>query len=353
MNNILKSFYSLPGLKRSYALKFFVITFLGIHIPLLGLSVFLLILPNQIDSLTIFWIVLGFTLLGTGLTLYILNYLIKPIQSADRALLQYISDREIPKLSIEGEDELSRLLKSMEKTIFRTEELIDQKDDLIYLLSHDFRAPLIKAKGVFELLQYETDSAFIEEVSNQLAEEMSMQLDLMESLLRLMQDEKASSQAQEFDLEELQEVLKEIIRSSKNQIEGKDLNVHFEIKGKAKIRAEKVLVRQLVFNLLSNAIKFSKNGGNIKIEGLAKSDSFSFQVQDEGIGFDPRLANRFFQKFSSHRKEGVNGEKSTGLGLYISRKIAERYGAKLSAYSQGEDKGAVFEVVFPVDSKNE
>ncbi|AFL85158.1 signal transduction histidine kinase [Belliella baltica DSM 15883] len=347
MNNILKSFYSLPGLKRSYALKFFVITFLGIHIPLIGLSIFLLVLPNEIESLTIFWIVLGFTLLGTALTLYILNYLIKPIQKADQALLQYISDRKIPKLSIEGEDELVRLLQSMEKTILRTEELIDQKNDLIYLLSHDLRAPIVKARGVFELLKTETDREFVEDISNQLATEMNAQLDLIESLLRLLQDEHNSREIPRIDMEDFQAVLDEVLKSSQNQIEEKNLKVEVSINGNSQILAEKVLVRQLILNLLSNAIKFSKDGGSIKLEGNGKINSFLFQVKDEGIGFDPRLTSRFFQKFSSYQKEGTNGEKSTGLGLYISRKIAERYGAKLSAYSPGEDKGAVFEVEFP------
>ncbi len=218
MKRFLRYIYRLPGLSKSYALKFLVITFLGIHIPLIGLSVSLLILPNQIDSLTIFWIVLGFTLLGTGFTLYVLNYLIRPIQHADQSLLQYISNREIPNLSFDGQDELARLLNSMDKTILRTEELIEQKDDLIYLLSHDFRAPILKAKGMFELMRNESDKEFVEELSGKLADEMKTQLDLMESLLKLLKDDKVKLSSSKFQESELKDVISEVVSSSDDQI---------------------------------------------------------------------------------------------------------------------------------------
>ncbi|SNS17679.1 Signal transduction histidine kinase [Belliella buryatensis] len=348
MNQVLKKFYSLPGVKKSYALKFFVITFLGIHIPLIGLSIFLLVLPNQLDNLTIFWIVLGFTLIGTVVTLFILNYLIKPIQQADRALLQYIQDREVPKISIEGDDELVRLLNSMEKTIQKTEELIEQKDDLIYLLSHDFRAPLIKAKGVFELMREQSGHEIAIELAAKLALEMEDQLGLMESLLVLLQ-ERSPELPPKLNSTDMEGLIKGIISDLQEKSVEKSLQIKLDIQEGSLVPIERDLIRQLIFNLLSNAVKFSRKDGVISIKGVVKNDSFSLQVKDDGIGFDPKFKDQFFQKFTTYRQAGTQGEKSTGLGLYISRKIAERHRAKIKAHSDGKDQGALFEVEFPLN----
>ncbi len=132
-------------------------------------------------------------------------------------------------------------------------------------------------------------------------------------------------------------------------IKSKGISLEITFNGEGIIYGERVLMRQLIFNLLTNAVKFIKQHGVIKIKGQAKGKFLSLQVIDEGIGFKQSHANHLFEKFSSKTKAGTKGEKSTGLGLYISRKIAERYGAEIRAYSSGDDKGAIFEVNFPMN----
>jgi PAS domain S-box-containing protein len=98
----------------------------------------------------------------------------------------------------------------------------------------------------------------------------------------------------------------------------------------------------LVFqNLISNAIKYGRKDGTPRVEIFAepRGDDWVVSVRDNGIGFDPRYAERIFGLFRRLHKEAYPG---TGLGLAIAKRIIERYGGRIWAESAGEGQGAVF-----------
>lgn len=103
----------------------------------------------------------------------------------------------------------------------------------------------------------------------------------------------------------------------------------------------------LVFqNLLSNAIKYSKAdvAPDIRIEEKQDKGECLIRIQDNGIGFDQKYADRVFELFQ--RLE--NGNKpGTGLGLAISRRIIQRHGGRIWAESE-EGKGSCFSFTLPL-----
>jgi PAS domain S-box-containing protein len=100
------------------------------------------------------------------------------------------------------------------------------------------------------------------------------------------------------------------------------------------IRADETQFVELLQNLLSNAIKYRKRDvtPRIQISAMAEPEHWLFHVDDNGMGFEPRFANRIFELFQ--RLHGRNEYSGTGLGLAICKRIVERHGGRIWATSE-------------------
>ncbi|WP_343667667.1 tetratricopeptide repeat-containing sensor histidine kinase [Chitinophaga sp.] len=86
---------------------------------------------------------------------------------------------------------------------------------------------------------------------------------------------------------------------------------------------------QLFTNLIDNAIKFSSERSVISISATRTDNTFTIMIKDKGIGIPPELKEKIFEMHTSAGRPGTAGEQSFGLGLSISRKIAEMHNGHL------------------------
>ena len=105
-------------------------------------------------------------------------------------------------------------------------------------------------------------------------------------------------------------------------------------------------IRQVVDNLLTNAIKFSPPGSTINVEVAALTGAVAFAVQDQGPGIPESEHHKLFKDFGRTSVLPTGGEKSTGLGLAICRKIVEAHRGTITAENLPE-RGCVFRVTLP------
>jgi len=118
------------------------------------------------------------------------------------------------------------------------------------------------------------------------------------------------------------------------------------------IEADKSRITQVISNILDNAVKFSKANLN-KEEGVGiininaeKADGQAIvSIKDTGMGVDPEIIPRLFEKFASKSFQG------TGLGLYICKSIVQAHGGKIWAHNNTDGKGATFSFSLPIANK--
>jgi CheY-like chemotaxis protein/anti-sigma regulatory factor (Ser/Thr protein kinase) len=110
----------------------------------------------------------------------------------------------------------------------------------------------------------------------------------------------------------------------------------------AAISGDSTRLRQVLLNLLSNAVKFTEKGSVTLTVGRGAGDELKFAVRDSGIGLSEAGIAKLFQRFSQAESSTTRKYGGTGLGLVISRKLAELMGGSMTVESEGTGRGSTF-----------
>jgi PAS domain S-box-containing protein len=228
-------------------------------------------------------------------------------------------------------------------------ELIEQLDQLgnvnreleafSYSVSHDLRAPLRHVDGFARILK--------DEYSPQIPQEAIRYLDrildgatqmgqLIDDLLNLAQIGRKELKRKKLQMGSLvKEVMAEL------PAEAQERSIEWRIEPLPEMNCDPGLVKLVFVNLLANAVKFTRKQAAAVIEvGTRITDGQrAIFVRDNGVGFDPRYADKLFGVFQRlHRQEDFEG---TGIGLVTVQRIVRRHGGEIWAESQ-VDAGTTF-----------
>lgn len=218
-------------------------------------------------------------------------------------------------------------------------------------VSHELRTPLHVFLGMNELL---LDSTLDDrqrkhgETARRAAEGL---LGMVDDLLDYAQLEagKLSSDRFVFDLAELVAAAGDQHRAI---AEAKGLPLHTEIDDSARIRllSDPRRLRQILRHLLGNAVKFTDRG-EIRLRAFVRPTPSGreavLEVIDTGIGVDPDRRAEVFASFSQIDPSSTRRYGGTGIGLALSRALAERLGGSLELESE-TGRGSTFRLIFPV-----
>jgi signal transduction histidine kinase len=338
-------------LKKSYAFKFLFVAFVGIHIPLIGILFFVVFTKHETTPMMILLVALLLTLVATAITLLVLKKLILPIELASRALIYYRTNRMVSVLPIQFKDEAGLLMRNILEMIQDNEKYLKEKQDLLYLLSHDLRTFTGNSQSLAKLILELKPQPEIKEYAELINVSTSQQLDFIQSFIKLIKDQdELLKVAPKLQLISLEAINMSVNEQVKQQLTVKNISLFskVELTEVALLITPDLLIRVLV-NLLDNAIKFSYPNSEIKLEFFQKNDRLHIAVTDVGLGFEPNTKAALFNKFTTHKKVGTANESSTGIGLYLCKTIIEKYKGQLRSHSDGVNKGATFTVVFELN----
>lgn len=341
---------SIQFLKNSYVFKFLFVAFLGIHIPLIGVILFLISDTLIVTKSSILITVLILTLAATGITLLVLKGLVNPIKLASSTLLNYRKGFPSKRLPLSYSDEAGLLMKNIQETIDENETLIQDKLDLVYLLSHDLRNFAAAPQSLAQLILHDSQDPQMQEYAQLILESTGEQIKFLDTFIKLVKEEDALIQLKSNPETVYFVALKEYIRiQSEQKMLQKEITLQFEgFENTAQITIPEDLLLRVVMNLIDNAYKFSYKGTNIIINQCITNNELILSVTDFGLGFMNEKVPAFFKKFSREGRKGTLNEPSTGIGLYTCKRIVEKFGGSITANSDGMNKGATFIVSIPI-----
>lgn len=283
------------------------------------------------------------------------------IQRQNQELLRAMADlrkreEELTQLNQELEDTnrgVVALYAELDEKASSLQQANELKTRFLSNMSHEFRTPLNSILSLSRMLlarmdgeltsEQEKQVTFIQKAANGLSELVNDLLDLAK-----VEAGKIEVHPSSFEVIDLFATLRGMLRPL--LVQGSSIVLTFEApEGLPPLYNDEGKVAQILRNFISNALKFTEQG-EIRVTAVQTGHTIAFSVSDTGIGIAPDDQERIFEDFvqiESHLQKQVKG---TGLGLPLTRKLAELLGGSVSvssALGQGSTFSAAIPIVYP------
>lgn len=265
------------------------------------------------------------------------------ISTAERITSQNLDERV---LLPANKDELYRLTLTINELLDRLKEALVRERQFTADASHELRTPLAALKGTLEVLirRPRSPEHYATKIQDCIAE-VDRLSDLVEQLLLLARYE-ATQIVPSMETINLHEVLEAALARIKPMIISQKLHMVLPDGDAIPVKADRAMLEVMIQNVLGNAVKYSPEGAAVEISCQQTAPGTSLRVRDHGPGITPDAKSRIFDRFfraDESRNSSIGG---AGLGLAIVKRLADLQRLQLEVLS-GEDKGTIFEIIFP------
>ena len=265
------------------------------------------------------------------------------------ALAQRISAEDLSqRLELDlPNDELGRLARTFDEMITRLDRAFQRQRQFTADASHELRTPLTAIKGQAEVaLQRDRRPEDYRQSLTAIDHEVDRMIRLTGSLLNLA---RADSGQIPLILEsvDVAEAIGAATEQARPAAEQRRVRLELDSGPQIRLAGDKDLLIQLILNLLDNAIKYSPPGGEVTVGWETNGSEVTLSVRDTGIGIEPDAITHIFDRFYRVDTARSRAQGGAGLGLSISRWIAEAHGGSIFVQSE-PGKGSTFSVRLPL-----
>lgn len=237
-------------------------------------------------------------------------------------------------------------------TIFIVREIRrnERQDSFLNAVTHELKTPITSIRLYLETLQSRPlDAAKRNEFYRIMLEDADRLQGTVNQVLRAgeARHRKRSQRWQEVDFAGVVRETLELARLRHN-LRPESLRFGEEPPEDLVVMGNPEELRTAVFNLFDNAIKYSGEKKDIVVDVATPNiDKVLLNVRDQGIGIPRPELKRIFNRFYRIQNPATEQVKGTGLGLFIVRSVARRYGGDAYAESDGEGRGSTFTIKLP------
>jgi signal transduction histidine kinase len=236
----------------------------------------------------------------------------------------------------EANSQLTEMHQQLEMKNRELEKLDAEKNKFLGIAAHDIRNPVGGILTSSMILEEELHGK-VEPDIMELISMMKMSADFVMNLINELLDvsimESGNLQAKLIPTD-ITDLVSKSLASNKVLASMKNIKLNFSSPPALNLMLDRTKMAQVINNLISNAIKYSYDDKNVFIKVEEITDSVLISVQDEGQGIPAEEMERLFKPFPRISVQSTRGEKSTGLGLVIVRKIVEAHNGEVWANSQ-------------------
>jgi signal transduction histidine kinase len=229
-------------------------------------------------------------------------------------------------------------------------KLNQEKNEFLGIAAHDIKNPLTAIQSAAEVIELDYETMSKNDMVKQ-AKRISVTTRQLFTLIDNLLDINAIESGK-FNISpssiDIFPTLQSLVMRYSNRAKSKDIAVHFQSPEKqyhAFVDGNTII--QVLDNLISNAVKYSPYGKQVDIRVTESEKFIRCEIQDEGPGLSDSEQQKLFHKFSKLSTKPTGGEHSTGLGLFIVKKLVEAMNGKVWCESE-LGKGTTFFVDFPV-----
>jgi signal transduction histidine kinase len=227
-------------------------------------------------------------------------------------------------------------------------QLSQQQENFMMAVTHELKTPIaITQLNLETLLRRQLDEDVKEKLIRHTLQEAERLNQLSSNILLAAQLEGGSYSTfkQEVNISEL---VMDVIKAFSNRYPLRHITSLVE--PEVYINGEALLLKMLVNNLIENALKYSSKEKQVRVELNNEPGIIELKVVDEGIGVPAEEKNKVFTKFYRVGNENTRKTSGTGLGLYLSKKIAKAHKAQINV-KDNQPQGSIFTVTFKTNER--
>jgi signal transduction histidine kinase len=233
-------------------------------------------------------------------------------------------------------------------------KLNQEKNEFLSIAAHDLKNPLQAIQGSAELISISlqdegcANSEELVDYANMIDVSSERMFDLITNLLDVnaIEEGKFELNLQYIDI---LPKLNHIVEEYREKAQLKSVSIYFEPQHAEYMAYTDVKVlHQILDNLISNAVKYSPFDKHIFIKIFNQKQNIRIEVQDQGQGLSQEEQTKLFTKFTRLSTKPTNGEHSTGLGLFIVKKLVTALKSEVWCESE-VNQGTTFILLLPVD----
>ncbi|MBA4850018.1 ATP-binding protein [Emticicia sp. BO119] len=225
----------------------------------------------------------------------------------------------------------------------KLKDLNTEKNHLISIVSHDLSTPFSTIKLWVNSLDKTSTVKELEIIKINILKTVSHGLQTIKKILDIDKNELKEIDFVQIDLADL---TRELVTLYEPILKQKKINFKVRVGHESEtILSDKNMLFRLLGNLISNAIKFSNSNSEISLTTKETSQTFSFAIEDSGIGIEKSQLKNLFNRYSITSSKPTQDEDSTGLGLSIVKRLTDELGGEINVESE-TGKGTKFTVKF-------
>ncbi len=231
----------------------------------------------------------------------------------------------------------------------KTDAANHQRDKLFSIVAHDLRSPVASLQHITSTISHvfkKKDPQATQLLSDTIEDAASTLYKLVDNLLQwsLLQRNSTLLRPTNFLI---QHEIEEVLSTLHSRAASKNIDLKLMESPPAQVKADRMSVQTIVRNLVDNALKFTPKNGNITIEVQALENCLQLRISDNGIGIPPSIQEAMFEDNAPQKSRlGTDGEKGTGVGLFVCRELALLNGGDLRLH-KSDRQGSTFLLELP------